>query len=650
MSLGLADLVVGIAVAALLGVAAWFALRRLRRPALAHALFVLALLKLLVPPILPVPLPDALRPDALLGLDGAAAHAPRADDHADASTVSERPPSGQVGPDASTVSTAAGVPASSAAAPAATTSTSGSGGAAASPLAWILLATWIGGSLLVAGLALRRARRFARAVRATRATPPPAWLARELRALLPRFALAREPQLTVVDADVAPAVLATLRGTALLLPSRALDLPAPALRALLAHELAHVRRRDPWVRWLELATAIAWWWLPVVWWLRLGLREAEERACDAWVAAVLPDARVDYCRVLLQFASEDAAVAAPAHASPTRRLRTWKHRLEDIMTRDIPHRLSRPARLATLLAAVAVLPLALPGARAQRPGTQPTVPQRLAAEVAIAFDDAVLDDWTKALSSRLGVPFTIEASARTLAADRTTLRGLRLPAMTGRRALDVIAAITDLRWSATDVAVVLSGPPVDTVEIDTGAGVCHVFGATKQRGAVPLPADATVLQLMTTAGWNGDADLEHVSMIRPAETEPLTVEIDVLTMIKTGDTRYNVRLRPGDILFVPSRNGRRDEDDLPPERAQVGTRVQFVLYLDPLPKGAEELRLLRGPQTIGRDGTLLVPYVGHVDVLGKTKQEIGDLVQGKLQPLFAGDIRLHALFVPRDRR
>ena len=43
-------------------------------------------------------------------------------------------------------------------------------------------------------------------------------------------------------------------------------LDATAQEAILAHELAHVRRKDHWVRLLELVVTTLFWWHPAVWW------------------------------------------------------------------------------------------------------------------------------------------------------------------------------------------------------------------------------------------------------------------------------------------------------------------------------------------------------------------------------------------------
>src|SRR5258708_3127674 len=45
---------------------------------------------------------------------------------------------------------------------------------------------------------------------------------------------------------------------------------------LLLHELAHLRRRDHLVRWLELLVVGLYWWHPAAWWAIASLRQAEE--------------------------------------------------------------------------------------------------------------------------------------------------------------------------------------------------------------------------------------------------------------------------------------------------------------------------------------------------------------------------------------
>ena len=38
-----------------------------------------------------------------------------------------------------------------------------------------------------------------------------------------------------------------------------------AVEAVMAHEIAHVRRRDPWIRVLETVATSLYWWHPAAW-------------------------------------------------------------------------------------------------------------------------------------------------------------------------------------------------------------------------------------------------------------------------------------------------------------------------------------------------------------------------------------------------
>ncbi len=69
-----------------------------------------------------------------------------------------------------------------------------------------------------------------------------------------------------------------------------------------------------------------------------------------------------------------------------------------------------------------------------------------------------------------------------------------------------------------------------------------------------------------------------------------------------------------------------------------GDGIQF--YLDPVvvsQPGMEQLALLAQKQPIGIDGTIHVPYIGSVPVLGLTEREAASLVEAQLQPLFPRD-------------
>src|SRR5947207_13016176 len=86
---------------------------------------------------------------------------------------------------------------------------------------------------------------------------------------------------------------------AILLPiGLATGLTTPQLHALLAHELAHVRRHDYLVNLLQSMIETLLFYHPAAWWVSARVREEREHCCDDLAVAACGDARV-YATALL---------------------------------------------------------------------------------------------------------------------------------------------------------------------------------------------------------------------------------------------------------------------------------------------------------------------------------------------------------------
>jgi beta-lactamase regulating signal transducer with metallopeptidase domain len=95
----------------------------------------------------------------------------------------------------------------------------------------------------------------------------------------------------------APAVLGWFRPV-VLLPVRALTgLTEQQIEAVIAHELAHIRRLDCFVNLFQIAAETLLFYHPAVWWVSQGIRAERENCCDDEAISLCGDA-VNYARAL----------------------------------------------------------------------------------------------------------------------------------------------------------------------------------------------------------------------------------------------------------------------------------------------------------------------------------------------------------------
>ncbi len=166
-----------------------------------------------------------------------------------------------------------------------------------SALPWIF-ALWLAGVALLSIYHLggwRQARRLAR-------TGQP--LGHDLNdmearvcALARRLGVARAVRLRESAAVPVPAVIGWLRPVILVPASTLAGLSPRQLEAVLAHELAHVRRHDYLVNLLQAAIETLLFYHPAVWWVSSQVRRERESCCDDLAVAVCGD-RLGYARAL----------------------------------------------------------------------------------------------------------------------------------------------------------------------------------------------------------------------------------------------------------------------------------------------------------------------------------------------------------------
>lgn len=222
--------------------------------------------------------------------------------------------------------------------------------------AWTMFAfLWIAVSLCLAAVEVLRQVRLARRVRM--GAPADSSITRRVDELASELGVA--PVEVVALAGSASPVVWCLGRPRLLWPA---DLRADSqtcIDGIIVHELAHIKRRDHVVGWLELAGGLLWWWNPLFWSVRRALREQAELACDAWVISALPNGRRAYAESLLALSSPGAS-APPSMAAVmgvrASSRRVLERRLVMIMNGRASRRLPSAGLVSLALLAAATLP------------------------------------------------------------------------------------------------------------------------------------------------------------------------------------------------------------------------------------------------------------------------------------------------------
>ena len=183
-------------------------------------------------------------------------------------------------------------------------------------------------------------------------------LAGRFRALAEQLGIrADRARLLVSRAAALPGPLAMgILRPVVLLPARVLErLPLAQIEALLAHELAHIRRHDYLWNLLASALEVALFYHPAVWLLGRELCAAREECCDALAAEVCPD-RVTYARALAAVAEcrATAMMIVPAPAAARSPLVARVRRLLGLDVPPEPLLTGRNAGWSLALAAVAL--------------------------------------------------------------------------------------------------------------------------------------------------------------------------------------------------------------------------------------------------------------------------------------------------------
>jgi len=346
----LSNLIVASSLAIIATIVGW----RLRRPALAHGLWVLMLIKLLTPPLVTVSVPvpgwmdlsrfanvshsttigssqsTSLARQGLAGTVGTQESSPSGEDGSSREAIVNGLPA--VSQKALLDNIRFWVP----------------------NLLLLLLVFWLLVALLFMMRSLLRSIRFASVLETEgRECAEATKLGKQMA---DSSGIDRCPRILLVSASLSPMLFGFSRWATIVIPSRLWEgLNSAQKRAMLAHELAHFRRGDHWVRGLELVVGSLFFWFPLVRIARAQIERMEETCCDLNAVEALDQDRRLYAESLLQVVDyiSQRGGRMPGFASGMRPTITLEERLRSIMSHQATGRMSQRHR--SLLGALTLL-------------------------------------------------------------------------------------------------------------------------------------------------------------------------------------------------------------------------------------------------------------------------------------------------------
>ena len=228
-------------------------------------------------------------------------------------------------------------------------------GQALSRLAFpLFFAVWLIGIAVCTSRQVHRIALHASIVR--RARKPPEQLTREIEAMAMQVGL-RPPKALVTRGITSPVIwfLCRLR---LIWPETLTGCDdVIRSRGVIAHELAHVRRGDHLLAWVDLLAGLLWWWNPIFWFVRRRVRESAELACDAIALSVCPGSRRTYAELLLELSSISGSPSpAPVLGIKAGTASSFERRLSMILSDRVSGKMPAWGLMAAAALAIVTLP------------------------------------------------------------------------------------------------------------------------------------------------------------------------------------------------------------------------------------------------------------------------------------------------------
>ena len=167
------------------------------------------------------------------------------------------------------------------------------------------LFVWLSGVVLLsAWLIIRLTCLRSKHLKSERQVNPPDRFKELLAEAAKKLKLKKTPRVILTNKVCCPAVFGIFTPVLLVPADKLKNLTRQNAEHILLHELAHIKRRDLLIHAIYMTLQVVYWFNPLLWLIRRQFQNLRELCCDATVARLLKEKTVNYRETLLETARQ----------------------------------------------------------------------------------------------------------------------------------------------------------------------------------------------------------------------------------------------------------------------------------------------------------------------------------------------------------
>jgi protein involved in polysaccharide export with SLBB domain/beta-lactamase regulating signal transducer with metallopeptidase domain len=379
----------------------------------------------------------------------------------------------------------------------------------------------------------------------------PAELDHSVERLTQRMGIRQKVRVLEAKRIESPVVMGVWRPVVLIPVGFMAGLAPAQVEAILAHELAHIRRWDYLANLVQCLIETLLFYHPCVWWISAQIRQEREHCCDDIAATIAGDA-VAYAETLVMLEGRRTPRLALAAGGGM-----LSRRVRRLIGAPAPRRPKRRSAIVGILAAACVIALVMNHVAPAQ--TEKIVKAAVAATTNASSSILPEDLVAEPQDYRIGPNDLVQVSITGLVGPGVeTVKTARVGEKSGEISLPLVGYIRIAGLTAAQAeraiaeaykkALLLENAQVSVQVAEQRGNTFSILGAVGRPGEYSIAkSDFRLLDALVLGGAQ-PGQLGKLTILRKQATgAPRRIEVPV-TPLMDGDPQYNVVIHPGDLI------------------------------------------------------------------------------------------------------